>query len=107
MEIKQYDIVLADFNQTFMNSVHKTRPCVILSPDEMNRNLRLVVVAPVTTQTSNYPTRVEIRHDNKSGWVVVDQVSTIDKQRIVKHLGKLSRAEIKKIKTIIKETFVS
>jgi mRNA interferase MazF len=107
MEIKQYDIVLADFNQTFMNSVHKTRPCVILSPDEMNRNLRLVVVAPVTTQTSNYPTRVEIRHDNKSGWVVVDQVSTIDKQRIVKHLGKLSRAEIKKIKAIIKETFVS
>jgi mRNA interferase MazF len=84
----------------------EARPCVVISPDEMNNHLRTVVIAPMTTSSKNYPTRVEIKHDNKIGWIVLDQIRTIDKQRILKDLGKLSRPEIKEVKAILKETFV-
>lgn len=72
----------------------------------MNNHLRTIVIAPMTTSSKNYPTRVEIKHDNKIGWIVLDQIRTIDKQRILKDLGKLSRPEIKEVKAILKETFV-
>ncbi len=72
----------------------------------MNRHLRTVVIAPMTTSSKNYPTRIEVKHDNKIGWIVIDQIRTIDKQRIIKDLGKLSKSEIKEVKSVIKETFV-
>lgn len=78
----------------------------MVSPDEMNRHLRTTVIAPMTTSSKNYPTRVEIKHDNKMGWIVLDQIRTIDKQRIISRLGRLSIPEIKEVKAIIKETFV-
>lgn len=106
MEIKQYEIILLNLDPTIGSEIKKTRPCVIISPDEMNNHLRTVVIAPMTTSSKNYPTRVEIKHDNKIGWIVLDQIRTIDKQRILKDIGKLSRSEIKEVKAILKETFV-
>ncbi|MBE0673680.1 MAG: type II toxin-antitoxin system PemK/MazF family toxin [Bacteroidales bacterium] len=106
MEIKQYMIVLANLDPTIGSEIKKTRPCVVISPDEMNKHLNTIVIAPMTTTSKQYPTRVEIKHDNKIGWIVLDQIRTIDKQRIIKDLGRLSKPEIKEVKSILKETFV-
>ena len=88
------------------SEIKKTRPCVVISPNEMNKYLKTVVIAPMTTSSKPYPTRIEIEHDNKLGWVVIDQIRTIDKQRIIKILGQLNKSEITRLKSIIKRTFV-
>jgi len=106
MEIRQYQIILVNLDPTIGSEIKKTRPCVVISPDEMNNHLRTVVIAPMTTSSKNYPTRVEIKHDNKMGWIVLDQIRSIDKQYILKDIGKLSRPEIKEVKAILKETYV-
>jgi len=106
MEIRQYQIILVNLDPTIGSEIKKTRPCVVISPDEMNNHLRTVVIAPMTTSSKKYPTRVEIKHENKIGWIVLDQIRTIDKRRILKDLGKLSKPEIKEVKAILKETFV-
>lgn len=106
MEIKQYQIILVNLEPAVGSEIKKTRPCAVLSPDEMNKHLRTVVIAPMTTSSKNYPTRVEIKHENKIGWVVLDQIRTIDKNRIIKYLGNLSRPEIKEVKAVLKETFI-
>jgi mRNA interferase MazF len=106
MEIKQYDIILVNLDPTLGGEMKKTRPCVVLSPDEMNKHLRTIVIAPMTTTSRNYPTRVEIKHESKIGWIVLDQVRTIDRVRILKTLGKLSKPEIKEVKAILKETYI-
>jgi mRNA interferase MazF len=106
MELKQYQIVLVNLDPTIGSEIKKTRPCVIISPNEMNKYLRTIIVAPMTTTSRNYPTRIEVKHDGKTGWVVIDQIRTIDKQRIIKILSRLSQPEIKEIKSVIKEMFV-
>jgi len=106
MEVSQYQIFLVNLDPTIGSEIKKTRPCVILSPNEMNKYLRTVVIAPMTTSSKKYPTWVEVKHDNKIGWIVIDQIRTIDKQRIIKPLGRLSKPEIKEVKSIIKETYV-
>jgi len=106
MDLKQYQIVLVNLDPTIGSEIKKTRPCVIISPDEMNKFLRTIIVAPMTTTSRKYPTRIEVKHDRKIGWIVVDQIRTIDKQRIIRVLGRLSQPEIKELKSVIKETFV-
>jgi mRNA interferase MazF len=106
MEINQYQIVLVNLDPTIGSEIKKTRPCVVISPFEMNKYLRTVVIAPMTTNSKNYPTRVEVKHDNKIGWVVLDQIRTIDKQRILKPLGRLSKPKINEVKSIFRETYV-
>jgi len=106
MEIVQYSIILVNLDPTMGSEIKKTRPCVVISPDEMNIHLQTITIAPMTTQSKNYPTRVEVKHHEKTGWVVIDQIRTIDKQRVLKLLGKLSDKEIITIKNIIRETFV-
>lgn len=106
MDLNQYQIVLINLDPTIGSEIKKTRPCVIISPDEMNKHLRTIIIAPMTTKSKKYPTRIEIKHDNKIGWIVIDQIRTIDKQRIVKILGKLTLVEIKEVKSVLKETFV-
>jgi mRNA interferase MazF len=106
MGLKEYQIVLLNLNPTIGSEITKTRPCVIISPNEMNEHLQTIVVAPMTTKSRKYPTRVEVKHDGKKGWIVIDQIRTIDKQRIIKILGKISQSEIKEVKSVIKETFV-
>lgn len=106
MEVRQYEIILVNLDPTIGSEIKKTRPCVVISPDEMNKYLKTVVIAPMTTTSKNYPTRVEVKHEDKRGWIVLDQVRTIDKQRIVKNLGRLTKTEIKAVKSILRETFV-
>ena len=106
MEIKQNQIILVNLDPTVGSEIKKTRPCVVISPDEMNKHLRTIIVAPMTTTSKNYPSRIEMKHDNKIGWIVLDQIRTIDKQRSLKELGKLSKPEIKELKTVLKELLV-
>jgi mRNA interferase MazF len=106
MEINQYQIILVNLDPTLGSEIKKTRPCVVISPNEMNRFLNTVVIAPMTTSSKNYPTRIEVRHDSKIGWVVLDQIRTIDKQRIIKDLGRLTKSEINKLKSVLKETYI-
>lgn len=106
MEIKQYQIVLVNLDPTIGNTAEKTRPCVVISPDEMNKYLRTVVIAPLASGPQSYPTRVKIRQNNKISRVALDQIMTVERLRIVKELGILSQSEIKKIKAVLKETFV-
>ncbi|MCB9425797.1 MAG: type II toxin-antitoxin system PemK/MazF family toxin [Flavobacteriales bacterium] len=106
MDIKQYAIVLVNLDPTIGSEIKKTRPCVIISPNEMNRHLNTVVLAPMTTNLKKYPTRVSVKHNEKKGMIAIDQVRTIDKTRIIKILDKLNKTEIEKCKEIIKETFV-
>jgi mRNA interferase MazF len=88
------------------SEVKKTRPCVILSPNEMNKYLRTIVIAPITHSSKNYPTRIAIIGKTTDGWIMLDQIRTIDRQRIIKALGTISEKEIYAVKSIIKETFV-
>jgi mRNA interferase MazF len=106
MEIKQYQIVLVNLDPTIGSEMKKTRLCVVISPDEMNKYLQTIVVAPMTSSSKSYPTRVEVKHNKKKGWVVVDQIRTIDRKRIVKLFNSLTDKEISKVKTIIQETYV-
>jgi len=72
----------------------------------MNKHLQTLIIAPMTSQSKNYPTSIEIKHNQKNGWIVLDQIRTIDKQRVLKSLDKLTEKEIAKVKLIINETFV-
>lgn len=106
MEVKQYQIVLVNLDPTLGSEIQKTRPCVIISPNEINDNLKTVVIAPMTSSSRKYPTRVKVKHNSQDGWVVIDQLRTIDKIRIVKKFGSLSEKEIRACKHVIRETFV-
>ena len=106
MELAQYQIVLVNLDPTIGSEIKKTRPCVIISPDEMNKFLQTIVIAPMTSSSKNYPSRVEIRHNKTKGWIVLDQIRTVDRQRITKVLGYLTSKEIEMTKSVIKETYV-
>lgn len=106
MVVKQYQIVLVNLDPTKGSEIRKTRPCLIISPNEINDNINTIVIAPMTTVKKAYPTRVSVTHNGKKGWVVIDQIRTIDKARIIKILGTISKLEVEKVKTVIKETFV-
>lgn len=106
MELNQYQIVLVNLHPTIGSEMKKTRPCVIISPNEMNKYLQTIVVAPMTSTSKPYPTRVEIKHQKKKGWIVLDQIRTIDRNRIIKVAGILLNNEIEEVKSVIKETFV-
>lgn len=106
MELDQYSVVLVNLDPTVASEIKKTRPCVIISPNEMNKYLRTIVVAPMTTNLKNYPTRISIKINGKKGMIAIDQIRTIDKQRIIKVFDSLTKSEIRKCKEILKETFV-
>jgi len=104
--MKQYSIYLANLDPTVGHEIKKTRPCVIISPNEMNDSLSTVIIAPMTTKSRNYPTRIKIDFQNKTGWIVLDQIRTLDKIRLVKPLGKLNLAKEKEVKNILNEMLV-
>ena len=106
MDLKQYQIVLVNLDSTVGSEIKKTRPCVVISPNEMNKYLQTIVVAPMTSSSKTYPTRVAINHDTKKGWIVLDQIRTVDRQRIIKVLGNLSEKETAKVKEVLRETYV-
>ena len=106
MEIKQYEIVLVNLDPTIGSEIKKTRPCTVISPNEMNKYLQTIVVAPLTSRSKPYPTRVEINHVKTKGWIALDQIGTVDRIRIVKKLDKLTTSEIESVKAVIMETYV-
>lgn len=94
MVVARFDVYLVRLDPTQGREIQKTRPCVVISPDEMNRHIETVIVAPMTTKGRTYPTRVPLRFQRKVGQIVLDQVRTVDKSRLVRRLGKISdRAE--------------
>ncbi len=106
MELKQYQIVLVNLDPTIGSEVKKSRPCVIISPDEMNIFLQTIIIAPITSNSKNYPTRIEIKGKNTKGWIMADQIRTVDKRRVSKVFDVLSEKEIKNLKSVIKEMLI-
>jgi len=106
MEIRQYQIVLVNLDPTIGGEMKKTRPCVVISPNEMNKYLQTIVIAPMTSSSKSYPTRVEVKHDSSKGWIVLDQIRTIDRIRIIKLFDCLNDKEIYQVKKIIQSTYV-
>ena len=106
MELVQYSIVLVNLDPTLGSEIQKTRPCVIVSPNEMNKHLNTIIISPMTSSLKEYPTRIPVNHNQKKGMIAIDQIRTVDKKRILKLLGKLDKIEIKMTKEVIKETFV-
>ena len=89
MVINRFDVCLINLDPTIGSEIQKTRPCLIISPDEMNRHIRTVIVAPMTTAGKDYPTRVKCKFKKKKGQIVLDQIRTIDKTRLIKKIGKI------------------
>jgi len=87
MVVNRFDVYLINLDPTIGSEIQKTRPCLIISPDEMNRHIRTVIVAPMTTAGKDYPTRVTCKFKKKKGQIVLDQVRTIDKKRLIKKVG--------------------
>ena len=106
MRIDQYEIVLVNLEPTLGSEIRKTRPCAVISPDEMNHHLQTIVIAPVTSTLKKYPTRIPVVNKEVNGMIAIDQIRTIDKRRIIKIIGQLEFKTIEEIKRIIEETYV-
>jgi len=106
VDLKQYQIVLVNLDPTVGKEMKKTRPCIIISPNELNKHLKTIVVAPITGTSKPYPTRIEINNHKTKGWIVLDQIRSIDRSRIINLFGNLSDREIKTVKKILQETYV-
>jgi len=102
----QYQIVLVNLDPTQGSEIKKTRPCVVISPNEMNNHLRTIIVAPMTTAAKRYPSRVTIVHNDTRGAIALDQIRTIDKSRVIKSSGDLKLPEIERCKQVLKEMLV-
>ncbi len=103
---QQYQLVLINLDPTVGSEIRKTRPCVVISPNEMNLHLQTIVIAPVTSSHNVYPTRVNVDHHHVYGQIALDQVRTIDKKRIIKTMGQLEDHGIKQVKEILQNTYV-
>lgn len=105
MVVKRFDVYLVNLDPTVGSEIQKTRPCLVVSPDEMNRNIRTVIIAPMTLTQKDYPTRVSCAFRKKQGQIVLDQIRTIDKVRLIKKLGTIdSRAQLDII-TVLQRLF--
>jgi mRNA interferase MazF len=104
--MEQYSFCLVNLEPTIGHEIKKIRPCVIISPDEMNQHISTIIIAPMTTKSHAYPTRIPLTFKGKKGWIVLDQIRTVDKRRVIKKIGKLSTNKIAEIKNIINEMLV-
>jgi len=105
VEINRFDVYLVTLDPAQGYEMRKTRPCTVISPDEMNRHIGTVMIAPMTTKGRTYPTRIECMFQGKQGQVVLDQIRTVDKGRLVKRLGKLSPGTSDRISAVLVEMF--
>ena len=105
MVVKRFDVFLVNLDPSIGSEIKKTRPCLVISPDEMNRHISTVIAAPMTTKGRSYPTRVACRFEGKDGQVVLDQIRTVDKSRLVKHLGSISATAQKQVLQVLAELF--
>ena len=105
MVVQRFDIFLVNLDPTIGSEIQKTRPCLIISPDEMNRHIATVIVAPMTTKGRVYPTRVECSFQGKQGQIILDQIRTIDKSRLVRKLGHLDQTTQREVLTTLADIF--
>ncbi len=104
--VNQYEVFLVSLDPTVGHEMKKSRPCVVISPNEMNHRIATVIIAPMTTQSHPYPTRLPVHFQRKSGWIVLDQIRTIDQRRLLRRLAKLEAETIRRIKSVIQEMLV-
>lgn len=105
MVVKRFEVYLVNLDPTVGSEIKKTRPCLIVSPDEMNRHIATVIIAPMTTKGRNYPTRVSCKFEGKSGQVVLDQLRTVDKKWLVKKLGRIDKKTQQLVLSTLAEMF--
>jgi len=103
--VKRFEIHLISLDPTKGSEIRKTRPCLIISPDEMNKHIRTVIIAPMTSTIKNYPTRVTTTFQGKKGQIVLDQIRTVDKRRLIKKLGTISSVAEEKVLSVLQEMF--
>lgn len=106
MVIAQYEVCLINLDPTVGHEIKKTRPCLIISPDEMNQSIQTIIIAPMTTKSHPYPTRVPISFEKKDGWIVLDQIRTVDRKRLIKKIGRITKNEIMLVKNVLQEMLV-
>ena len=103
--VDRFEVYLVSLDPTIGKEIKKTRPALIVSPNEINHNIGTVIIAPMTTKQHDYPTRVACIFEGKKGWVVLDQIRTVDKSRLVKPLGRLSEGVNQKVSQVLVEMF--
>lgn len=103
--VRRYEVHLISLDPTKGSEIRKTRPCVVISPDEMNKHIRTVIIAPMTSTIKNYPTRVTTTFQGKKGQIVLDQIRTVDKSRLIKNLGSISSKAEEKVLNTLQEMF--
>ena len=101
----RFEVYYVNLDPTIGSEIKKTRPCVIISPNEMNRNISTIIIAPLTSKLRNYPTRVPCRVEGKQGQIVLDQIRTIDKSRLIKRIDTLNKNTQKKVLNVLAEMF--
>lgn len=105
--VKRFEIYRINLDPTIGSEIRKTRPCVIISPDEMNRHINTVIIAPMTSASKNYPTRISLEFLGKQGFIVLDQIRTVDKIRLVKKLGTLETETQTEVLEKLQEMFAA
>jgi len=105
MEITRFQVYLVNLDPTIGHEIKKTRPCLIISPNEMNNHIGTVIVAPMTTKGRSYPTRVQCSFQGKKSQAVLDQIRTVDKKRLVKKLGTINSKAQNSVLNILQELF--
>lgn len=105
MEVKRFEVFLVNLDPTLGHEIKKTRPCLVISPDEMNHFISTVIIAPMTTKSRRYPTRVHCKFKGRSGDIVLDQIRTVDKKRLVKKIGSIGITTQRKTIAILQEMF--
>ena len=105
MVVARFEVYLVRLDPTKGHEIRKTRPCVVISPDEMNQHIGTVIVASLTTRDARYPTRIPVRFQQKSGQIVLDQIRTVDKTRLLQRLGKISDKTAQQVLNVLDEMF--
>ena len=105
MVVNRFDIYVASLDPTRGSEIKKTRPCIVISPDEINHNINTVIIAPMTSSSKKYPTRVPIEFQGRKGRIVLDQIRTVDKTRLIKKIGRLKKNTYEKVLSILQEMF--
>jgi mRNA interferase MazF len=105
MVVSRFDVYLINLDPTIGTEIQKTRPCVVISPDELNDYIQTVIIAPMTTKARDYPTRIGCHFDGKDGYIVLDQIRTVDKRRLIKRLGQISVPVQRLVLDVLAELF--
>jgi mRNA interferase MazF len=105
MVVRRFDVALVNLDPTIGSEIQKTRPCLIISPNEMNNSIATVIIAPMTTKGRDYPSRVNCTFEEKDGQIVLDQIRTVDKRRLVKKLGTIGKETESQVISVLLEMF--